>query len=84
MELVVGPGGRVRCVYGETICLSSLGCLTIRRGSQVEPDALGHWFADLAPVEGPRLGPFEHRSSALAAEQAWLEQHWLAPAAQAA
>ena len=29
--------------------------------------------ADLALVCGPRLGPFDRRSQALAAEQAWLE-----------
>ena len=31
MKLVVEPGGRVRCVYGETLDLASLGALSIRR-----------------------------------------------------
>lgn len=77
MQLVVQSGGVVRCVYSEEISLPSLGTLEIRRGSHVEPADNGQWFADLAPVGGPRLGPFEQRSSALAAEVAWLEQNWL-------
>lgn len=77
MQLIILPRGTVRCVYGETIPLSRLGRLTIERGSHVEPDATGQWFADLAPVLGPRLGPFAVRSEALRAEAAWLEAHWL-------
>jgi hypothetical protein len=77
MELVVTPGGRVRCVYDELVDLKALGQLTIQRGSHVEPEALGCWTADLAPVGGPVLGPFATRSIALAAEVAWLREHWL-------
>jgi hypothetical protein len=79
MRLVVEPGGRVRCLYGEAVDLASLGVLSIRRASQVEPDGEGTWWADLTPLDGPRLGPFARRSLALAAEQAWLEQNWLEP-----
>lgn len=78
MRLVVEPGGRVRCLYGEGVDLAALGTLTIRRASTVEPDADGTWWADLAPLGGPRLGPFARRSLALQAEAAWLEEHWLA------
>ena len=77
MLLVVEPGGRVRCRYGEAIDLPSLGALTIRRASQVEPDGQGRWWADLSPVGGPLLGPFPTRTPALEAELAWLERHWL-------
>ena len=79
MQLVVHPGGRVRCVYSETIDLSDLGSLSIRRGSHVEPNQEGHWMADLSPVGGPMLGPFTTRGEALRAEIAWLHQHWLTP-----
>lgn len=78
MELLIGKTGQVRCIYGEAIDLSSLGQLTITRASQVEPDSQGQWWADLAPVNGPKLGPFTLRSDALAAEHAWLMTHWLA------
>ena len=77
MELVVRPDGDVRCVYDETIDLSALGQLQITRGSHVEPDDDGHWFADLTPVCGPHLGPFSQRSGALDAEREWLTMNWL-------
>jgi hypothetical protein len=77
MQLIISPCGTVRCVYAEAIDLSEIGRLTIFRGSHVEPDEAGRWFADLAPVGGPKLGPFSHRSDALNAEAAWLESHWL-------
>lgn len=81
MELVVTPIGQVRYVYDETVDLKALGSINIRRGSYVEPNETGCWTADLVPVGGPVLGPFEHRCSALAAEIAWLREHWLVPPA---
>ncbi len=77
MQLVIQPGGVVRCVYDEAIDLAQLGRMTVERASHVEPDAYGQWLADLAPVGGPVLGPFPRRSAALAAEVAWLRRHWL-------
>ena len=77
MELVVTPHGAIRCLYGEEIDLTSLGPLSIRRASHVEPNDQRQWLADLAPLEGPTLGPFATRSQALAAEEAWLLAHWL-------
>jgi hypothetical protein len=77
MELIITPGGAVRCVYGEAIDLTQLGSPTITRASHVEPDQYGRWLADLSPVGGPKLGPFRSRSEALAAEQNWLETNWL-------
>ena len=77
MQLLVHPGGNIRCVYGEAINLAELGHLSIRRGSRVEPDEHGQWQCDLSPVSGPLLGPFASRSAALAAEAAWLDEHWL-------
>jgi len=80
MELLIEPTGDLRCIYGEVIDLAQFGLLTIRRGSHVEPDSQGRWLCDLFPVSGPVLGPFESRSAALAAEVAWLAEHWLTPA----
>lgn len=77
MQLLIQPDGRVRCVYDEAIDLSALGQVQISRGSHVEPDDNGSWFADLSPVRWPRLGPFERRSEALAAERRWLSENWL-------
>jgi hypothetical protein len=81
MQLVIEPDGTVRCIYAETIDVSVLGSPTISRASHVEPDQHGRWLADLSPVGGPVEGPFDLRSEALAAEQAWLESNWLGPAA---
>lgn len=77
MELVINSSGDIRCVYGEEVNLSELGRLSIQRGSHVEPTADGQWTADLSPVQGPQLGPFDCRTQALEAEVAWLNQHWL-------
>lgn len=77
MDFVVDARGRVRCVYDEAIDLTLLGTLSVERASRVEPDVDGRWWADLAPVSGPMLGPFERRSVALAAERQWLTDHWL-------
>ena len=77
MELIIQSDGQTRCVYDETIDLPSLGRLSIRRASHVEPDGTGSWYADLLPVRGPMLGPFKTRSEALKAETAWLQEHWL-------
>lgn len=76
MQLTVDPGGRIRCLYDEALDLAAFGPLAIRRGSHVEPTRDGRWTADLSPVNGPLLGPFPHRSAALAAERAWLLANW--------
>ena len=73
MQLIIAPGGVVRCIYCEAIDLTALGNPAISRASHVEPDRHGHWWADLGPVNGPVLGPFDLRSDALTAEMAWLE-----------
>lgn len=72
MILHITPRGAACCLYGEAIDLAALGQLAMSRASHVEPDALGRWYADLSPVGGPRLGPFDRRSAALAAEADWL------------
>jgi hypothetical protein len=76
MDLVIDAQGGMLCIYSEAIPLHELGEMTIRRASHVEPDAQGRWWADLAPVGGPALGPFSLRSVALKAESDWLER-WL-------
>jgi len=77
VQLVITPEGNARCVYGEEINLHALGSLAIARASQVEPDQVGSWWADLSPVHGPKLGPFLQRTGALQAESNWLQSNWL-------
>jgi hypothetical protein len=77
MQLIIEAGGGVRGIYGEEIDLAALGPARISRASHVEPDESGRWVADLSPVGGPVLGPFEKRSEALGAEVDWLVENWL-------
>ena len=77
MELIIEPTGSVRCVYDESIDLSQIGKVQIRRASHVEPTSDGQWMADLSPVSGPKLGPFQTRSEAIRAELHWLQSNWL-------
>jgi hypothetical protein len=74
MQMVIDPHGQVHFIYAETLDLTSLGELTIRRVSCVEPEGSG-WYADLSPVKGPLFGPFPFRSQALQAEIVWLEKN---------
>ena len=77
MNLIIASDGHVRGIYGEEIALDALGSPKIVRASHVEPDSQGRWLADLAPVGGPVLGPFQRRTDALEAEVAWLDANWL-------
>jgi hypothetical protein len=76
MVLTIDEHGNAYCVYSEVLNLAALGTVSIRRASYVEPDDKGNWSADLSPVAGPCLGPFDQRSQALEAERAWLESCW--------
>lgn len=75
MELRITPNGNILAVFGEEIPLKTLGDVKISRASHVEPTDGAMWAADLAPVGGPVLGPFETRTEALEAEVAWLHKH---------
>ena len=53
--------------------LMGLGDLQTKRASHVEPiEGSASWSADMSPVGGPVLGPFNLRHEALAAERRWL------------
>lgn len=79
-ELIIELGGSVRMIYSELIEPHALGVPTIQRGSCIEPDQNGLWWADLSPCNGPRLGPYTVRSRGIEAELAWLREFWLVPA----
>ena len=76
MELIIESSGDARCVYSDTLPLVSIGKLRIERASHVEPNEIGEWIADLSPVSGPKLGPFQRRTEAINAEVSWLH-NWL-------
>jgi len=79
MQIIIEAEGTARCIYTEEIDLTAIGSPVITRASHVEPDQHGRWLADMSPVGGELLGPYEFRSEALAAEHTWLEIHWLMP-----
>jgi hypothetical protein len=75
MDLVITPTGEITTIYSEVLDLTALGVQRIERASRVEPDEQGRWWAEI--IDGPKLGPFDRRSEALAAEVAWLREHRL-------
>lgn len=78
--LLIDEDGNLEFIYADDLRpLLELGQATIRRASHVEATPDCRWTADLSPVGGPTLGPFELREQALQAETIWLETHHLAP-----
>lgn len=76
--IVVEPNGTIKMIYEDSLrSLLAEGCGRIHRVSHVEPTSSGQWEADLSPVCGPVLGPFETRQEALDAEVAYLHAHIL-------
>ena len=54
--------------------------MKIKRASHVEPitvDGVVKWQADMGPVGGPILSPFNTRQEALDAEKEWLKANIL-------
>ena len=72
MQIVIKPTGVFIGIYNDSFEYGELGKPRIRRASHVEPDESGRWFADLSPVEGPTLGPFDKRNDAINAELEFL------------
>ena len=65
--------GSLQFVWSDDLsALVGEGQASIRRVSDVEPDAHGRWWADLGRVGGPVLGPFSKRGAAVEAELEWL------------
>ena len=72
---IVISGNRIRFVHQDDLAEAlRVGKSTTRRASHIEP-AQGGWNADLRPVNGPVLGPFIRRDSALNAEARWLREN---------
>ena len=78
LQIVVDETGDLLFLHDDALAdLLGEGAPTIERASHVEPDEHGLWFADLSPVEGPRLSGFRLRSQALEAEAQWLRENRL-------
>ncbi len=75
--VVIGADGLLKFIHDDDLNgLLDEGEAAITRASHVEPDGRD-WFADLAPVLGPKLGPFSTRRAALRAEHDWLLENHL-------
>jgi hypothetical protein len=77
MIISIDRAGGVRAIYSDGFNWQALGKTLIQRASNVEPDHLGWWWADMFLSNGPKIGPFARRADAIAAEVAWLEKHHL-------
>jgi hypothetical protein len=76
MKITVGPDGTMKFIYADKLKpLMKHGQASIKRVSHVEPTTDNRWQADLEPVKGPVLGPFDTRAEALQAEVRWLEKN---------
>lgn len=72
-SLRISPNGQITLIYSDKFKgLMDNGDTNIKRASHVEPIG-DKWYADLSPVNGPILGPYELRQEALDAELQWLE-----------
>lgn len=66
---------RIIGIYSDKLkFLQSLGETVIKRASHVEPEGT-HFYADMHPVGGPKLGPFDTHAAAIEAEIAWIKSH---------
>ncbi len=74
LQIVVREG-EIRFIHQDDLAEAfQAGKVVTRRASHVEPGN-GGWNVDLRPVNGPLLGPFRRRDTALQAEANWLRQH---------
>lgn len=74
MTIQICPEGDLIAIYCDPMkIMIDLGRTVIKRASHVEPNNAGLWTADMAPVGGPVLGPYETREEALLAEVAWIQ-----------
>lgn len=72
-QIVISPAGEIKAIYtDELLPLFRAGKCSITRASSVEPTIDGRWEADLSPVNGPVLGPYDTRKEALESEVNYL------------
>lgn len=76
-SLKIDARGTVEFIYSDDLLFLGKGIpCTTKRASHVEPDG-SRWTADMSPIDGPVLGPFDTRSEALSAETDWINTYYL-------
>ena len=81
-DIFVNRDGTLQFIYDDDLADGFAGEeQETRRASHVEPfkapfdwRPATRWQADMAPVGGPVLGPFDSRQQALDAEREWLRK----------
>ena len=74
----IAKDGTLRFIYDETLSpLLTTGAANVQRASFLSEQENGEWMGNLAPVQGPTIGPFPTRALAIQAEREWIEKHWL-------
>ena len=79
-SIIFDTKGGVRFIHDDSLMAlvkDSVDDVVIRRASYVEPTDDGLWEADMSPVYGPVLGPFDTRGEALSEEVAWLAERMI-------
>ena len=73
---IVIDGDKAEAIFDDGLVevLGSMGQVSHRRASHVEPCG-DKWTADMSPVGGPVLGPYDLRRTALEHEVAWLKEN---------
>jgi len=80
VDVFILPDGTLKFLYYDELKpLLDLGDATVevKRASHVDPEFVDgelKWFADL--ISGPKLGPFNTRDDAIAAEVEWLVRQY--------
>jgi hypothetical protein len=77
-RIVIDTDGTLHFVWDDALAsLVEASEAVVTRASHVEPSSTkpGWWEADMAPSDGPVLGPFRLRAEALQAEREWLREH---------
>ena len=69
ITIQIEPDGQMIFIYEDKKrFFLDLGETVIKRASHIEPTATAQWTADLSPIGGPILGPFDTHREALVAE----------------
>lgn len=80
-EIFILADGTVKFLYYDELKpLLEIGNVVVSRASHIDPANTTEglkWHADLSPVNGPKLGPFETRDEAISAEIEWLTENYL-------
>ncbi len=81
VDVFILSDGTVKFLYYDELKpLLNIGDVHVARASHVDPEKTEDglkWFADLSPVNGPKIGPFETRNEAIAGEIEWLTKNYL-------